>query len=142
MIKRFVQRWEQRKEYAEAAFAATHPEGYADVVRVVVEALNDTDDGWWPDPNRIAEIDHGDYQGTVMYVIGERGYHPHVYWAVAVGYGSCSGCDTLQSIQALRFDADQPTPEQVKQYMMLALDIVRGLRQISGYVWDETTEGA
>ena len=39
-----------------------------------------------------------------------------------VDYGSCSGCDTLQSIQS--FSGDKPTDSQLKDYMTLCKDLV------------------
>lgn len=53
-------------------------------------------DGEAPDPERIHQIDDGDYQGTLVFVIGAQGYQPSTYWATSVGYGSCSGCDALE----------------------------------------------
>lgn len=45
-----------------------------------------------------------------------------------VGYGSCSGCDTLEAIRD--YSSEKPTPEQVKDYMALALHIVQGLKKM------------
>lgn len=39
-----------------------------------------------------------------------------------VGYGSCSGCDTLQAIQEC--GENIPTPEQLKDFMSLCKDLV------------------
>jgi hypothetical protein len=140
MIKRFVQRWNERKQLAADAFAAKHPGSYADVVRIAVTVLSNPDNpsSVWPDPERIQEIDHGDYQGTLIYVVGQSGYQPSTYWGVSVDYGSCSGCDTLECIRD--FLDGPPTDNQIAQYMTLAFDVLRGMKQISGYVWDETTE--
>ena len=65
-----------------------------------------------PDPNRIHEIDDGDYQGTLVYVIAAKDYQPDDYWYVKIGYGSCSACDTLEAIR--NFSDEKPTPEQVE----------------------------
>lgn len=128
MIKTFVDRWEQRKEFIRAKFAANHPEDYAEVVKNVIEELHDPDTYSSPDPTRITEIDHGDYQGTLLYIIASSGYQPSTYWAVKIFYGSCSGCDTLQGIRG--YSDKPPTEEQTKEYMMLALHIVQGLKLI------------
>ena len=79
-----------------------------------------------PDPERIHRIDDGNYQGTLVYVIGEKGYQPDKYWYVKVDYGSCSGCDTLEGIRDYTDDA--PTDEQAKDYMTVALHIVQGMK--------------
>jgi hypothetical protein len=49
-----------------------------------------------------------------------------------VGYGSCSGCDTLQATKD--YSDEKPTPDQVSQYMILALHIVQGFKQLGGEV--------
>ena len=51
----------------------------------------------FPDPDRIHRIDDGGYQGTLVFVIAERDYQPSTYWYTTVSYGSCSGCDSLES---------------------------------------------
>lgn len=127
MIQEFVERFEKNKSQIEAAFKANHPESYIDVVREVIKAVTN-DDGYGEiDPERIHQIDDGDCQGTVLFVIAAKGYQPHDYWFVKVGYGSCSGCDTLQAIDD-SWDDKPPTDDQVSQYMTLALHIVQGLK--------------
>ena len=128
MIKKFVERWEEKKHLVEAEFREAHPRNYGEIVETIISSLfleGEYDD---PDPGRITEIDDGDYQGTLLYVIASNAYQPHVYWAVKVYYGSCSGCDTLEGIRGYR---DGPPDEnQVKDYMALALHIVQNLKEI------------
>ncbi len=138
MIQKFITRWEQRKDRARAVFAAAHPASYKEVVNTVLSVLADPEEFDWPDASKVTEIDHGHYQGTLLYVVPEYGYQPDTFWAVAVDYGSCSGCDTLQRIS--EYSDDPPTDTQVDAYMQLALDVVRGFKQISGYSYDETCE--
>lgn len=126
MISEFVERFEAGKSTLEAAFKAKHPESYIDVVREVIKVVT-TDDYNAIDPERIHQIDDGDYQGTLLFVIAARSYQPDDYWFVKVGYGSCSGCDTLQAIN-YSLDDNPPTDDQVSQYMTLALHIVQGLK--------------
>ena len=128
MIPKFVEKYEANKAKLEAAFRAKHPESYGAIVKAVIEILHDNEYGT-PDPERITEIDHGEYQGTLVYVIGDGGYQPSDYWFVKVGYGSCSGCDTLKGIR--QYEDDPPTAEQVKDYMTLALHIVQGLKSMN-----------
>lgn len=130
MIPEFVQRFEAGKETIRAAFAAKHPESYKAVVEAVVRVIRGDDEYDSPDPERIHEIDDGHYQGTLVYVIGAGGYQPSDYWYVRVGYGSCSGCDTLEAIRS--YDDDPPREDQVKDYMTLALHVVQGLRKMGG----------
>ena len=81
-----------------------------------------------PDLERIHRIDDGDYQGTLVFVIGGKGYQLSTYWYVKVSYGSCSGCDTLEAIR--EYGGDLPKPQQVEDYMKLALHIVQGLNKM------------
>lgn len=46
---------------------------------------------------RVHEIDDGDYQGTLLFAVTDNSYQPDQYVLFKVGYGSCSGCDTIQS---------------------------------------------
>lgn len=128
MIQEFVKQWEARKSEIQAIFAENHPENYKAIVVAVVGILGEADEYSKPDPERIHEIDDGDYQGTLIYVIGATGYQPSDYWYVKVGYGSCSGCDTLESIKD--YSSDKPSEAQVKDYMTLALHIIQGIKKM------------
>lgn len=130
MISQFVAAWDARKEEVRAIFAAKHPSNYIDIVRAVVSILAPKEEYGTPDPERITQIDHGDYQGTLLFVIGAQGYQPSDFWFVKVYYGSCSGCDTLQAIQG--YEDGVPSEDQVNQYMMLALHIVQGIKTMDG----------
>lgn len=134
MIQRFVDEFMAERAQLRAVFAARRPRNYREIVEAVVRLLSETShNGALLDPERITEIDHGSHQGTLLYVVAETGYPPGTYWAVAVHYGSCSGCDTLESIRDYSRDDFPPTDQQLDQYLILALHIVQGLRQISGY---------
>lgn len=122
MIQKFVGKFMEKRK---TLFTEEHPD-YVEIVRKTMEIITD-DNG--PDPERITVIDHGDYQGTILFVIAAKGYQPSDFWSVAVSYGSCSECDTLQGIMAISFE-DKPTPEQAEQYQELALHIVQQLKEI------------
>ena len=129
MIQEFVNRYMDKKDLLAATFAR-HPGDYKEIVKNVISVI--TDDDYYgdfnPDPKRIHEIDDGDYQGKLVYVIGAKDYQPSDYWYVKVGYGSCSVCDTLESIRG--YGSEPPTDEQLKDYMTLALHIVQGLKKM------------
>jgi hypothetical protein len=84
-----------------------------------------------PDHNRITTIDNGDYQGTLVFVIGGKGYQPSVedHWYTSVYYGSCSGCDTLQSISV--YDDGLPNGNQVQQYWTLCLHMIQKMKRMT-----------
>lgn len=130
MIQKFVEAWGARKGEVEAQFRAKHPEDYAAIVKAVVSILCEDDELNRPDPERITSIDHGHYQGTLLFVIAADGYQPDNYWFVKVGYGSCSGCDTLERIRS--YNDYPPTDEQVADYMTLALHILQGIKPLGG----------
>lgn len=131
MDKNIVAAWDANKDKVRSAFEVCHPESYKSVIAAVVQMLHDASDEYEkPDPQRIHEIDDGDYQGTLVYVIGATGYQPDKYWYVKVGYGSCSGCDTLEAIR--EYQDGKPTEQQVNKYMTLALHVVQGLRLMGG----------
>jgi hypothetical protein len=127
MIQEFVQRFDAARGALLEKFSAAHPANYQAIVRAVVEAVSSGNEYSDPDPERIVEIDHGSYQGTLVYVIGVKGYQPSDYWYVKVGYGSCSGCDTLEAIKGYR--DEKPTEEQAKDYLTLALHIVQRIKK-------------
>lgn len=136
MIEEFSKRWFERKHMVREEFEKALPDNYTDIVAAVVTMLHDEDQYNSIDPTRIHEIDDGDYQGTLVYVIGASGYQPSTYWYVKVYYGSCSGCDTLQDILSGNYghETDEEAKEwkdhAIDQLMTLALHIVQGLKQM------------
>jgi len=94
--------------------------------------------GW--DAENITVVDDGDYQGTQLFLIPEDTYQPfeYQYLMTYVGYGSCSGCDTLQAIQDY---GEKPlTPEQVTDFMSLCKDLVTNMIKPYNIGWRETSE--
>lgn len=141
MIKEFIKRFDAAREELRAEFKTAHPEDYEAIVKAVVRVLGGTEDDDYddynqPDVNRIHVIDDGDWQGTLVFVIGARGYQPSTYWYTMVGYGSCSGCDTLQRISS--YSGVPPTDRQADEYMTLALHIVQKMRVMDYYSEDDS----
>lgn len=127
MIQEFIDRFMASKPVLEAQFRAKHPDNYKEIVKAVIGTVAG-DDYNKMDVERIHELNDGDYQGTLVYVIGAAGYQPDDYWYVKVSYGSCSGCDTLEGIR--EYSSEPPTDEQVRDYMTLALHVVQGLKKM------------
>jgi hypothetical protein len=124
----FIERWEAGKAEVLRKFSEKHPADYDEIVKAVIECVTVEDyDEFRPDPERIHKIDDGDYQGTLLFVVAEKGYQPSVYYYVAVGYGSCSGCDTLQGIS--NYSSEPPTAEQAAEYLTLAMFVVQVLNR-------------
>lgn len=101
---------------------------YEYLVKLVVEyVLNQGDDEYKWDSEHITVVDNGDYQGTLLFLIPSDDYQPDEsdYLMTYVGYGSCSGCDTLERI---RDDGEEKlTASQLKDYMALCKDIVTNM---------------
>lgn len=128
MIEAAVNSWERNKHKLREKLVKKHPDSYVDLVTAVIAAITEEDDmyqSFSPDPERIHVIDDGDYQGTQIYVIAEKGYQPSRYWLTGVSYGSCSGCDTLEAIRV--YADDPPNEKQIDAYMDLCLHLVQQL---------------
>lgn len=128
MIQEFVDKYMAAQDALRAQFAAAHPDSYADIVKAVFAVINPDKDYGKPNPEKLHLIDDGDYQGTLLFIIPECAYQPSDYWYVKVGYGSCSGCDTLESIRG--YSGNAPTDAQTKDYMTLALHVVQGIKKM------------
>jgi hypothetical protein len=124
MINEFVTVFEQNKEAIQkdllSILVSYHDLYWKDisiltVVKVLAKYLPEVD------PERIAVVDWGDYQGTQVIVLGEKGYQPDKHWAVSYGYGSCSGCDVLQ---------DACYKRDISQLMLIVLHLVQKLKQV------------
>ena len=127
MIKKLTKRFQDNKHKLKAKYQEERPDDYEDIVRDVIELVAGDDAYDVPDPDRITRIDEGHYQGTLVFVIGEKGYQPHGYYYVRVWYGSCSGCDTFLAIRGW---GDEVTEDEVDGYMTLALHIAQRLKKM------------
>ena len=107
MLKICKDQWNKNREKLFEVFK-TKPGlnecGYLDIVKILFDTLfnHDEDDEVNKlNINNITEIDNGDYQGTLLYVIPFTNYQPSAYEHLItfIDYGSCSACDTLLGIQ-------------------------------------------
>ena len=107
--------------------------------KVVEVILNNGDDKTW-DVGNITEIDNGDYQGTLLYLIPRDTYQPseYDYLMTYVNYGSCSGCDTLQAIQ--NYEKEEITEGQLKDFMSLCKDLICCMIKPYNCGWREEEE--
>jgi hypothetical protein len=131
MIRRFTDKFIASESDVKAELAKAHPEDYDALVRRVIEIVTGDDNDYehdQPDHERITVIDHGDYQGTRLYIIGAKGYEPSTYWSIFVDYGSCSGCDTLEAIR--HYADDPPNAEQVQEYWTLMLHMAQSMCEV------------
>ena len=107
---------------------------------VVKYILNQPGDDDWDHFNedKLTVIDNGDYQGTMLFMIPRKRYQPseYDYLITYAGYGSCSYCDTLLSIQSCG-DELLPTEKQVNDYMILCKDLVCNIVKPYNSGWRE-----
>ena len=141
MIKYCLDKWNTNKEKLQNALeiqTGWNECNYKDLVIATVEyILNGSDmynDIQW-DAKNITEIDNGDYQGTLIFLIPQDAYQPaeYEYLITYVYYGSCSGCDTLLAIQD--YGDEKLTNSQVKAFMSLCKDIVMNMKKPYNCGW-------
>jgi|SRR5690625_2162166 len=137
MIQEIVKQWDENKHVLENYFRTTKQKKYSESYEQIVEKLfelvltkaDEYGNGF--NTNRITVIDDGDYQGTQIFIIPRDTYQPEArdYVVTDTYYGSCSGCDLLQSIH--NYDSGLPNEQQVKEYMTLALHLVQKMRWLA-----------
>ncbi len=103
---------------------------YEDIIKLIIDNILNPGSqpiGWHRWSNDIHEINDGNYQGTLIYLIHRLCYQPSAYdyLITYVDYGSCSGCDALQGIQSDDFFEGR---DPVNDYMSLCKDIVTNLK--------------
>ena len=155
MINIFVEAWDKNKNKLEDYFKNTlqiEYNNYKEISTKLIELvinpyLKEKEDLCYPICNglnlkKITEIDGGDYQGTLIFLIPFKCYEPteEEYIVTTVCYGSCGGCDTLlgildsvngiTSIEAWFSDLAEklPNKEQLSDYMRLALDLLQQMK--------------
>lgn len=135
MIPEVIKQWDENKHKLEEYFRTTKQEEYSgsykSILQKIIElVVTEKDEYDSYNANNITTVDDGDYQGTQLFLIPTDSYQPSIedYLITHTYYGSCSGCDTLQSISC--YDDDLPTEEQVKEYMTLALHLVQKMKKL------------
>lgn len=105
MIHQYVDAFRENKKQFEKWVESIEEEiTYIDILKQVINlCLNPkyVDTLYELDEDKITEIDNGDYQGTLIYLIPRNCYQPMAsdYVYTSVFYGSCSGCDALLAAQ-------------------------------------------
>jgi hypothetical protein len=131
MITEIIEQWEQNKSKLKNYFETTTQNEYNEY-KIILEKTFELCFKEY-DHKKITEIDNGDYQGTLIFLIPENTYQPSErnYLFTSVYYGSCSSCDTLQGIICDGDNYDElPNEKQVTEYMTLALHMVQKLKKL------------
>ena len=130
MLKKLLEKWNENKDLLKRELAiknGLNDCSYKDLVKLTFEVVYNTGCecyGERVNTEKITEIDNGDYQGTLLFLIPFDTYQPseYEYLMTYVGYGSCSGCDTLLAIQD--YGNEKLTPNQVNLFADLCKDII------------------
>ena len=133
MLNVCVKQWYENKELLKDALENDRDledREYKDLVKLVFKYvinpnLPDAEsNGLW-DYTRITEIDEGNYQGTLLYLIPRETYQPKFddYLITCVDYGSCTVCDTLKNIRARAGEVSKE--KTIKSYLDLCRNIVQ-----------------
>lgn len=143
MLKYCLNKWNQNKDLLKNKLekdSSLNSCEYSYLVKLVVDYIlnpGEEDSKW--DSNNITVVDNGDYQGTQLFLIPVDTYKPseYEYLMTYAGYGSCSGCDTLLSIQ--EYGEELLTEGQVKCFMQLCKDLVTSIIKPynGGWRWEE-----
>ena len=145
MIYYVLSRWDSNNDTLKEALEEKGYEWlnsceYKDLVKMVCDyILTPMNDGSYElDSEHITEIDNGYYQGTLLYLIPFNTYQPNEseYLMTYVGYGSCSGCDTLQGIQAGMYLGGDL---YINDFMTLCKDICSNMIRPYNTGWREDT---
>jgi hypothetical protein len=106
---------------------------YKDLVQLAFEVIWNNSNYDRLNTDAITEIDDGQYQGTLVYLIPFDTYQPSYdeYLMTNVWYGSCSGCDSLQYIT----DGSWEVEERIKMYLNLCKDILANTIRPYNFGW-------
>lgn len=139
MIQEVVRQWDMNKDNLKRHIVE-NKEMYRDmdyeglVKNVIDIILNGGNPPTVYSSEDLTVIDDGDYQGTMLFAIPARRYQPDEtdYIFTYVYYGSCSGCDTLQSVQE---DWDE---DFLEGFMTLSLHLIQKMKHL--YAWGTPNE--
>ena len=79
------------------------------------------------DIENITEIDNGNYQGIIIFIIPYKGGSPDInqYLCTYVNYGSCSVCDSIEAAYSLKGKEKQKALKQICLNLLQNLDFLR-----------------
>jgi hypothetical protein len=133
MIPEIVLLWDKHKEELKKYFSETpqseYCNSYEDILKKLFEYVINKSETVY-DIDKITVIDNGDYHGTIIFAIPKDTYQPrdYEYLFTSVGYGSCSGCDTLKGIS--NYEDGIATENQVSEYMTLSLHLIQKIKKL------------
>lgn len=136
MIQEIIEKWNNHKSDLENYFRTHKQEEYNTyvlIVKKIIEIIINTGEDYEKyNFKKLLVIDDGIYQGTQIFITHKDYYQPSVkdYIYTSNYYGSCPGCDTLQSIQEEN-EEGYPTENQIKDYLTLSLHLIQKFRRMT-----------
>lgn len=132
MLKIIAEKWGTRQNLLREKLAQINISdlNYLDLVKATFSTIYNEEEDYLSlniDVKKITEIDNGDYQGTLLYILPFSNYQPSEtdYFMTYVYYGSCSCCDTLQHIKSLGdWEQEFPNEAQINDLMKLCEHIL------------------
>ena len=133
MIQDFIAAWDTNKSALETFFSTHTADNYSRYSSLVAILFENVVNPYLQsggknvyDLEKIREIDDGEYQGSLLYVIPQKTYQPSCYEYVLtyVEYGSCPFNDELEGIVSLLED-HLPDDDSVSLLMTLSLHILQ-----------------
>ncbi len=144
MLKIMANKWNKNKSKLEEELKSWNmSSNYKDLVKITFNCIfNDETCAYGEDLaiENITEIDDGEYQGTLLYLIPFNKYQPseYDYLMTYVNYGSCCGCDILLCIISHGDNNDDlPNEWQLKELMQLCLNIIQNTIKPYNEGWRE-----
>ena len=141
MIQKYVDAWIENKDKYEAWLRGLEYDwdviDYETMVKqlitlIINPCISSGYDGALQE-NKITVIDDGDYQGPQIFIIPYDVYQPdeEEYVYTHVGYGSCSGCDTLLNALSLSDYDEKLSGGTVDMLMVLALHLIENFKPLA-----------
>lgn len=141
MIQKYVDAWIENKDKYEEWLRGLDYNWYVVDYEIMVKQLinlvinpciNDGYEGALQ-ADSVTVIDNGDYQGTQIFIIPYDVYQPNEeeYVYTHVGYGSCSGCDTLLNALSLSDYDEKLSDGTVDMLMVLALHLIENFKPLA-----------
>lgn len=154
MLKYCLEQWDKNKDMLEkdiredknlAGYYGEETADYLYLMKKLVKIVFNNDSAYTWDLERIVEIDDGDYQGTLLFIIPRQTCQPseYDYLMTYICYGSCGYCDTLMGIKDNGYivpDDAYPNEQQVKDYMTLMKDILTNMIRPYNSGWREDAD--
>jgi len=126
MIQEYIDKFQEIKPKLLKQFEENEPDSYKDILVQTIEMMFPDSDYNEPNISELTVLDHGDYQGTQVFIMPESGYQPNDYFVVKVSYGSCSGCDTYEAYSTYGDDPKRSAPEM----LTMALHMIQSLKKV------------